>query len=168
MACNFRGGMLFFLGCHLIDLIYQIQGEPEEVLPLSCSTGIDGVTGEDFGMVVFKYKNGVSFAKTCAYEKGGFSRRQLVVCGSKGAIELKPLLWYYDISQGLQFTSRSEKYDVNWYNMGIHTDSTPEDRYDRMMLSFAEMCKEKKKNTYSYDYELSLYKLILRSCGVKL
>ena len=28
---NFPGGMTFFLGCHLIDLIYRIQGEPEKV-----------------------------------------------------------------------------------------------------------------------------------------
>jgi predicted dehydrogenase len=26
---TFPGGMMFFLGCHLIDLIYRIQGEPE-------------------------------------------------------------------------------------------------------------------------------------------
>lgn len=25
---NYPGGMLYFLGCHLIDLIYAIQGEP--------------------------------------------------------------------------------------------------------------------------------------------
>ena len=40
---NFPGGMMFFLGCHLIDLIYQIQGEPEEIIPFNCSTGYDEV-----------------------------------------------------------------------------------------------------------------------------
>ena len=38
---QFRGGMLYFLGCHLIDLVYQIQGEPEEIIPMNMSTGID-------------------------------------------------------------------------------------------------------------------------------
>jgi len=81
----FPSGMLFFLGCHLIDLIYQIQGEPEEVIPLSTSTGFDGISAKDYGMVAFKYKNGVSFAKACDAELGGFLRRQIVICGEKKA-----------------------------------------------------------------------------------
>ena len=28
---NFPGGMMFFLGCHLVDLILQIQGVPENI-----------------------------------------------------------------------------------------------------------------------------------------
>ncbi|MBR2223082.1 MAG: hypothetical protein IJ973_02040, partial [Christensenellaceae bacterium] len=83
----FPGGMLFFLGCHLVDLIYQIQGEPKEIIPLSCSSGIDGLSTRDFGMAVFVYENGVSFAKTCDNERGGFLRRQLVICGEKGSME---------------------------------------------------------------------------------
>ncbi len=44
---NYPGGMLYFLGCHLIDIVYQIMGEPQSVIPLSVATGIDGVDGED-------------------------------------------------------------------------------------------------------------------------
>lgn len=44
-------------------------------------------------MVVFRYRNGISFAKSTAVEYGGFERRQLVVCGSKGTVELKPFEW---------------------------------------------------------------------------
>ena len=58
---NYKGGMMFFLGCHLIDLIYRIQGEPEEVIPLNTVTGINGIDrGEDYGFAVLKYKNGAS------------------------------------------------------------------------------------------------------------
>ena len=161
---NFKGGMLFFLGCHLIDLIYQIQGEPEEVIPLSCSTGIDDIHTEDFGMVVFKYPNGVSFAKTCDNECGGFMRRQLVICGEKGTIEIKPL----EVgTHGGQYTVLSESYSgvgVDW-SIPWQTDQTGVyDRYDDMMRNFAEMVRGK-ENPYSYDYELNLHKLVLRACG---
>lgn len=76
---NYPGGMLYFLGCHLIDLVYGICGMPQEVIPLSQPIGTDGVDADDFGMAVFKYKNGVSFVKSTAVEIGGFERRQLVV-----------------------------------------------------------------------------------------
>lgn len=158
---NFPSGMLFFLGCHLIDLIYQIQGEPEEILPLSTSTGFEGVPTSDYGMVVFKYKNGVSFAKTCDTERGGFLRRQLVICGEKGTIEIKPL---EVLAQGGQYTVMKETYSNEWHKEWDTTKTEVYDRYDDMMHNFAEMVRGK-ENPYSYDYELGLYKLILRSCG---
>ena len=155
------GGMLFFLGCHLIDLIYQIQGDPEEVIPLSCSTGIDGIESDDLGMVVFKYRDGVSFAKASDNECGGFLRRQLVICGEKGTIEIKPLEVPAD---GGQYTVSSESLDEDWFKPWEASQSEVHDRYDGMMKNFAELVRGK-ENPYSYDYELNLYKLILRSCG---
>lgn len=158
---NFPSGMLFFLGCHLIDLIYQIQGEPESVLPLSASTGIGGISTYDYGMAVFRYKNGVSFAKTCDNELGGFGRRQLVICGEKGTIEIRPLEALVD---GGQYTVMREVYDHDWCSTGSVTQTEVYDRYDAMMANFAELINGK-ENPYSYDYELGLYKLILRACG---
>jgi predicted dehydrogenase len=158
---NFPGGMLFFLGCHLIDLIYQIQGEPDEVIPLSCSTGIGGIHTEDFGMVVFKYPNGVSYAKSCDDEKGGYVRRQLVICGEKGTIEIMPL----EVTvEGGQYTVAHESFSDRWHEPWLESRSEIHDRYDAMMRNFAEMIRGK-ENPYGYDYELNLYKLILRACG---
>ncbi len=159
---NFKGGMMFFLGCHLVDLIYQIQGEPIEVIPLSTSTKTDGVKTEDFGMAVFKYENGVSFAKTSDVERGGVLRRQLVICGELGTIEIKPL--EFTTGEGVVSVS-NECYSDEW--IGSHTVSNSEvfNRYKSMMRNFHELI-EGKENPYSYDYELNLYKLILKACGM--
>ena len=160
---NFPGGMMFFLGCHLIDLIYRIQGEPDEVMPLSCSTGFDGVTAKDYGMVAFKYPSGVSFAKTSAAENGGFMRRQLVICGEKGTIEIKPL---EAKAEGGQYTVMHENYDAAWSSPWTESQSDVHDRYKAMIQNFAELINGK-ENPYSYDYELELYELIMRSCGAE-
>ena len=159
---NFPGGMLFFLGCHLIDLIYQIQGEPDEVIPLSCSTGIGDIHTKDYGMVAFKYPNGISFAKTCDNEMGGYMRRQLVICGEKGTIEIRPL--EVAAEGGGQYTVAYEGYSTKWTDPWTRSQSEVHDRYDAMMRNFAEMVRGK-ENPYGYDYELNLYKLVLRACG---
>ena len=161
---TFPGGMLFYLGCHLIDLIYRIQGEPEKVIPLSCSTGFDGVKSEDYGMAVFKYQNGVSFAKTSACEPGGFLRRQLVICGEKGTIEIKPLEVIPKGKGTLLYTVSSECFSADWHKPWESSKTAVFDRYDAMMQNFAEMVNGK-QNPYTYDYELNLYKLILKACG---
>lgn len=161
---NFPGGMMFFLGCHLIDLIYRIQGEPEEVIPYNCSTGIDDIHTDDYGMVLFKYKDGLSFAKTSDNEHGGFLRRQLVISGEKGTIEIKPLEYY--APDGMYTNFRESRETGDWNKPWTHGKSKPYHRYDAMMRNFAELVRGK-QNPYSYDYELNLYKLILKSCGTE-
>ena len=158
---NFPSGMLFFLGCHLIDLIYRIMGEPLEVIPLSTSTHFRDVYTEDFGMAVFRYPNGVSFAKTCDVEKGGFLRRQLVVAGEKGTVEILPLEAF---AEGGQYTVMRENFTDEWAGGWVTSQSEVYDRYDDMMKNFAEIVRGK-ENPYPYDYELGLYELLLRACG---
>ncbi len=160
---QFPGGMMFFLGCHLVDLILQIQGMPDRVTALNRATKTDGVEAFDFGMAVFEYQNGVSFAKTCASEVGGFTRRQLVVTGSRGTVELKP---FETLTEGGQFTTETRYTDIDdWFDMGVTKDSPIHDRYDPMLASFAAMVRGEKQNPWSYEYELALYKTILAACG---
>ena len=89
----------------------------------------------DFGMVAYKYKNGVSFAKTVAAERGGYMRRQLVICGEKGTIELKPL----EVEDGeLRYTVYSESDAAEKWGEEWKTDRTESfNRYSDMMQNFA-------------------------------
>ena len=157
----FPHGNMFFLGCHLIDLIYRIKGAPTEIVPFSCATGIDGIDTVDLGMVVLKYPDGVAFAKTSSNERGGFLRRQLVICGEKGTIEIKPLEVLCD---KLQYTVCSENSGEGVREPWTSTQTELYDRYDAMIRNFGEIVRGK-ENPYSYDYELELYKLVLRACG---
>ena len=164
---NFDGGIMFFLGCHLIDLILQIQGAPQNVIPIIKNTQKSGVDVTDYAIAVLEYDNGISFAKTCSVEKGGFARRQLVVTGTKGTIELKP----FEMHNGgtVQYTGVTEFLIDNpeWIYMGENRKSDFYDRYDDMMAAFAAMVRGERQNPYTLDYELSLYKLLLKCCGVK-
>lgn len=160
---NFPGGMMFFLGCHLIDLILSIKGTPERIIPMNKCSGVEGVSSKDFGMVVFEYENGISFAKTSAVEVGGFERRQLVVAGTKKTVELKPLEW--SLVPGCLATTRSTYEGTDWTIPSIKEQGPSLDRYENMMRSFGEMVLGKKENPWSYDYELELYKTIMKACG---
>lgn len=162
------GGMMFYLGCHLVDLILTMQGQPERIIPLNKCSGLGGVTAEDFGMAVFEYKNGVSFAKTTAVEHGGFSRRQLVVNGTKKTVELNPLEAYAPNSYTRLTTKRVERDSMDWRAEYTTEESEVFDRYTDMLTSFAAMVRGEKKNPYTLDYELELYKTVLKACGEKI
>ena len=165
---NYPGGMLYFLGCHLVDLVYRICGMPNEVIPLSTSIKTDGVTAQDFGMAVFKYPNGVSFVKSTAVEIGGYERRQLVVCGTKGTAEIKPLEWASNEDNGTiqpQTTFVKEAFSYDWGEKNEPHSTPTYGRYDAMLRAFADYINKNSKNPYDYEYERQLHKLILKACG---
>ena len=162
LSC-FKSGMMFFLGCHLIDLILQIQGKPNRVIPFIKCTGVDGVTSKDFTMAVLEYDNAVSTVKTTATEIGGFARRHLVVTGTKKTVEIRPL----EVSvEKKQFTERTEYNNPEcWEDRGMVSKSEIHNRYDAMMASFAELVRGERENPYTYDYELELYKTVIACCS---
>ncbi len=159
---DYPGGMMHFLGCHLVDLIYSIQGSPEKITPYNRSSGLDGVTSDDIGFAVFEYKNGLSFAKTSAVEYGGFSRRNLTVVGTKKTVELRPFEQYDE--EFKMFTEKTEYSVWDWPNRG-ETSKIYLDRYDTMTGSLYKYIKGQEQNPFTPDYELELYKLVLTACG---
>lgn len=164
---RFPGGMMFYLGCHLVDLVYRLQGMPEEVLPMNTATGLDAVDAEDSGFAVLRYKTGVSFIKTSAAEINGFARRQLVISGTKGTIEIKPLEMFS--GDGLQTRGRYTTQDMakSWADCSETWETGVYDRYDAMMLDFARLVRREYENPYDYDYEIRLHGLLLQCCGVQ-
>ena len=166
---SFRGGMMFYLGCHLIDLVLQLQGMPEKIIPLNCTTNPDTFATEDYAMAVFQYRNGVSFIRTCASEVGGGNRRQLVILGKKGTIEICPLekgAGKEPLPHPMNFALRAEKSERFLGTPPVYETSEIFDRYETMIAAFAAMVRGEKENPYTYDYELTLFKTVLACCGV--
>lgn len=166
---SFRGGMMFYLGCHLIDLVLLLQGLPARVIPLNTATGIDGVNTEDLGMAVLQYPNATSIVRAGGCEVEGFLRRQLVICGEKGTIEIKPL--------EADFKSPEKEYMMHTRSVEsllkedgkrerTERQSEPFQRYESMMLAFGAMVRGEIQNPYTLDYELALFRTILQCCGM--
>lgn len=117
-------------------------------------------------MAVFEYKNGVSFAKTFAAEIGGFGRRQLVVTGSKGNVEIKPLETFVPGEKVASMVSMRREFDREAGDWSPVAQSEEYGRYAAMMTAFAAMVRGERKNPYTYEYEWMLYRILLRACGV--
>lgn len=162
---QFRGGMMFFLGCHLLDLIYRIRGMPTEIINLNSASRMEGTTSLDQGFCVLRYPNGMSFAHTFADEPAGFMRRQLVVTGTKGTAVLQPLEAYTE--NGLQITGvREATPGKGWCYDGERRTSEPFDRYEAMIKAFASFIRGEAVNPYTYEYECTLHRIVLAASGI--
>ncbi len=160
---HFKAGIMFFLGCHMVDLVYMMQGMPERVEPFNLSTGFDGVKAIDHSFAALVYKNGISTVRSTSTEVNGFGRRQLVVCGSKGTYEIKPLenptRAYYANDARAEMTYRSLISEIELPVPAVAG------RYDAMMLDFAAMVRGEKENPFDYRYEYDVHRLLLACCG---
>ncbi len=169
---KFHGGMMTFLGCHLIDLVLQIQGTPKNIITLNACTDFERLNGvKDFGMAVFEYENGSSVIKSCASEVNGYDRRQFVVCGSEGTFEIKP----FEINPvgagnpklySMAHITHQEQVSDRWKDCSEEIKSPEYDRYDPMMTDFAAFIREEKENPYTYDYELELFKTVMKCSNI--
>lgn len=173
---QFKGGMMYFLGCHDIDLVVRFMGEPKKVTPFNRPTMQNGVDCEDLGFAVLEYDNGVSFVKSCGAELNGFARRQLVVCGTKATMLINPL---EELIPEKVFGEQREEvraiytdYEVEkaqkgaWRDSHIDMEPVQFPRYDEMMREFALVVSGDMENPNSYDYELTVFRTVLRCCGV--
>ena len=163
------GGMMFYLGCHLVDLVMQIQGVPERVVPFNTETGFKGIKSEDYGFAVLQYPNATSVIRTAATEVGGMRRRQLVICGEKGTIEIKPLEQTVEdaAEEYVKFNKKVEVFlGEDCSQVRREFVGEPFQRYRAMLLAFAKMVRGEIQNPNTLDYELALFKTVLQCCGI--
>lgn len=161
---NFKGGTMYIFGCHLIDVIFSVMGKPKKVTPYLKKTGFDGNSSFDNDLAVLEYPFGFSTVKTSSVEVNGYGRRQIVINGTKGTIEIKPIerptRMYLSLREKCQSAYLDCREEI------IVRDLCGEERYDEMMFDFAAFVRGEKENPYTYEYELELQKLILSACNI--
>ncbi|MCA9102256.1 MAG: Gfo/Idh/MocA family oxidoreductase [Planctomycetales bacterium] len=157
----FEGGMMFELGCHLIDLVVGVLGEPDEVTPYvqHVSSLDDGLN--DNMLAVLTYPQAMATVKSSGVEVEGFDRRHLVVCGTEGTFHMQPL-----DAPNVRVAFAAAHGD---YRRG-YQDITLGD-YDRYVADAADMARiirGEKDPDYSYDHDLRVQRTVLRACGMPL
>ncbi len=167
---DFPGGNMFFLGCHMVDFIYMMMGKaPLAVHPFNRRSHIDGTDVVDQGFAVLDYGTSVCTARAGSTQINGFGRRQLVICGTKGTIEIKPLEVKIPGSAALKselWISTQEMVNGDHYNnicQKIELEPMV-GRYDEMLLEFAAIVRGEIENPYPYEYEYEVQRLVLEAC----
>jgi predicted dehydrogenase len=167
---RFVGGTMHTFGCHLADLVLLIQGMPDKITAYKKMTMLEGVEVYDHDLAVFEYLKGVSTIRTSSFEVNGYGRRQLVVAGTEGTVELKPL----ETNDLKSFTKMSlatkEDTKPSAYHDHKRMIEVPpiQGRYDSMMVDFAAMVRGEKENPFTYDYELKVQRVGLAACGFEI
>lgn len=157
---NFDGGIMYILGSHLVDLIVYILGEPDKITSFLKHTKLDNVDFEDNNLAVLEYEKALARVFVSSVEVNGWGRRQLVVSGSKGTVNIMPIenkctMTYADLN-----ISTMPYEDMK---QSINIKDIPKDcRYDDMMRDFYAYIQGTKKNPFSYEHEYLVQKVLYK------
>lgn len=156
-----RGGMMFELGCHLIDLVVGMMGKPDNVTGFSRhSSRIDDALADNM-LAVLEYPKATATIRSTALEVDGFARRHLTVCGTGGTFHIQPL-----DAPSARITLAQ---DCGKYNRGIHEVTFP--KYVRYVDDAADMARAirgEKPLEFGPDHDLIVQETLLRACRMPL
>lgn len=148
---NFGGGIMYILGCHLIDLIVYILGKPDNIHSFLKHTRLDDVDVDDNNLTVLEYEKALARVFVSSVEVNGYGRRQFVVSGSKGTVNIcpleRPLIMTYSDTE-IANTAYADRKVV----LPIE-DNTADSRYDQMIKDFYSYIIGEKENPFTYQHE---------------
>lgn len=160
---NFGGGIMYILGSHLVDLIVYLLGEPKKITTFMKHTGLDGIDFEDNNLAVLEYDKALARVFVSSVEVNGFGRRQFVVSGSRGTVNIVPL------ERPLTMTySDTAIADAAYEDRKIFIpfeDNTKDGRYDEMMKDFYAYIIGTKQNPFTYAHDYAVQKVLSEIVG---
>ncbi len=155
---KYRGGMMFELGCHLLDLVLGILGKPNEVSPFNQHASPLKDQLMDNMLTVLTYRNATATVKSSAMEVEGFGRRHLVVCGTEGTFHIQPL---DSPSAKISLSKKRGR-----FTKGHQTVTFPKfTRYIADAADMAKIIRGEKKSDFSYAHDLAVQETLLKACS---
>lgn len=154
------GGAMMLLGCHLIDILIALMGKPTRLESYRKQTMSDSDHLFDNELAVFDYPEATATIRSALVEVEGGRRRQFVVCGTLGTIEIKPL---EPPSLRLVLSQRMGKFQEGYQDIAL-----PEmpGRYDEQLLDFAKMIRGEKPPDFLMDHDLLVHRALLQTCDL--
>ena len=157
---QFQGGIMFNLGCHLIDFIISLLGRPENITPFLKSTAGLPESIKNNGLAIIETPHATATVRACSLKVNGIAQRRLKICGTKGTIELSPLERFDGQPLQMHLTLLESNED---YAAGSHVVDTgiQRDRYEDQLIELAQMVNGEIENPYSYTHDYLVQETLL-------
>ena len=158
---TFRGGILYNLGCHLVDLALPVvRGELLEAHPFVGPAQGDQPWAKTFGAAFLRFGGTDVLVRTSSHMPGALMTRRLRIDGTEGTIDLCPIERFDGVELKLILTRKGEA------QREIVFDAQT-DRYAAQLLELAAIVRgEKPLDAVEFDRDLKVHETTLRMCGL--
>ncbi|MFN7939382.1 MAG: Gfo/Idh/MocA family oxidoreductase [Bryobacteraceae bacterium] len=155
----FRGGMMFELGCHLIDRATDLLGAPTRVTGYLWHHGKENDSLADNTLAVLEYPRATAEISVAAMHPHGNSYRTVEITGTNGSVTVRPFTPY-------RLTSHLRN-AAGPYPAGLKETEFPADRLPGFSPDFLEMARiirEGSAPSYTAKHDLMTHEVLLRAC----
>jgi predicted dehydrogenase len=157
---EYPGGIMFELGCHVIDLAVGVLGRPDRVAAFPRHSGPQDDGLVDNMLAVLEYPRAAATVKSSALEVDGGSRRHFVVCGRSGTFHIQPLdapnvVYTLDRDRG---EYRRGRHEIKFGNY---------ERYVGDAADMARIIRGEKECDFSFEHDLAVQETVLRASEVE-
>jgi predicted dehydrogenase len=156
----FRGGIMFELGCHLIDRAVDLFGRPKKVTGILRHESTINDNLADSTLAVLEFESAMAEIYVAAFQPGGDQYRCLEILGTNGRATVQP---FDPLRLALDL-----KQPAGIYRSGRQTIDFPSPG-PIFAPDFAEMARiirRKEKPSYSPEHDLIVQETLLKVCGV--
>lgn len=158
---QYPGGIMFELGCHVIDLVIGTLGKPDRVESIARHVSPREDKLLDNMLAVLEYKHAIATVKSAAVEVDGGRRRHFVVCGQRGTFHIQPL-----DAPNVTYTLDRDQGECKKGTHEVKFGKYP--RYVGDAQDMAAIIRGEKDCDYSYAHDLAVQETVLRASGVSL
>ena len=153
------GGVMFEIGCHLIDIIVSLLGRPERVESFGSPSPADGLF--DNQLAVLTYPGATACVRTNFVDPFGGPRRRFNVTGTEGTFEILPLE-----SGRLQLSLTRA---CGEYKKGIQMVQlpVPKNRYEREFVDLAQVVRGEKALAWNAEHDIAVHEVTMRAAGIR-
>jgi len=156
----YRGGILFELLCHLVDIVVSLLGRPEKVVSFLRNDLGTAPTFRDNALTVLEYPRAMAMLESAAMEVCPFPSRRLEVYGTRGSAILEP--FEPDPVVRLCLDKDRGGYAKGWQWVRVE----PWPRYVASLRALVADIRGEKQPDRSLDHELIVQETVLRASGV--
>jgi len=159
---GFRGANIYIFGCHMIDLVVSMLGRPDRVTSYQRQVQPD-VEVYDNGLTILEYPRTTVTIRTTSLEVEGYRRRQLVVCGDQGTIDIRPIETLDVRPQPPLKLQLALDGPRDEYKKGCQevTFAPMPGRYDEQLIELARIIRGEITNPYPLSHELMVQEVLL-------
>jgi predicted dehydrogenase len=156
----YRGGTMFELGCHLIDAAVTVLGKPQRVTGYARRVHPEWDALADNQLAVLEYAKATATIRSSLVEVQAGRRRQFVVCGTEGTIDIRPLE-----PPAVEVTLSTPR---GPFVKGTQQVPMPKmsGRYDDHLRELARIVRGEKQPEYGPEHDLAVHEAVLRAAGL--
>ena len=161
---SFKGGIMYNLGCHLVDFILPMMpGMPTKAHVIQLDAPGSAPGSKTNCVSVLEWPRGTVTLRTSRH--AACCSRLLRIQGSKGAVDLRPIERFdgQPLKLELRLDEAKGGYKKGW---NIVEFGPQKDRYADQLKELADIIRGRIPNPDLYDHDIAVHKATLMACGM--